>query len=109
MTNKNNSGVSEELSRMIPIIRDYFDNQPIETAWLFGSYSRGEASDESDIDILVRYVNPSRLSLLDIARINSNLGKLLGKRVDLIEDECLMPFARESADNDKILIYERAV
>ena len=37
-----------------------------------------------------------------------DLKNLLGCEVDLITDGGLMPFARESADRDKILIYERA-
>lgn len=36
----------------------------------------------------------------------TSLSNLLGRKVDLVEDGCLMPFARESAERDKILIYE---
>ena len=35
-------------------LREFFTLQPVEKAWVFGSYSRGEESRESDIDILVR-------------------------------------------------------
>ena len=40
---------------IIPKIRAYFKTQPIEKAWLFGSYSRGEENENSDIDILVDF------------------------------------------------------
>lgn len=40
----------------------YFKSQPILRAWLFGSYSRGDETEESDIDILVDYDNESPLS-----------------------------------------------
>lgn len=36
-------------------LREFFTLQPVEKAWVFGSYSRGEESRESDIDILVRF------------------------------------------------------
>ena len=36
-----------------------------------------------------------------------DLKELLGKEVDLITEGGLLPFARESAERDKILIYER--
>jgi len=36
-----------------------------------------------------------------------NMKKALGKEVDLVEEGCLLPFAAETADKDKILIYER--
>ena len=42
-----------------------------------------------------------------ISRLTVGLSRLLDRRVDLIEDDCLLPFARSSADKDKILIYER--
>ena len=35
---------------------------PIEKAWLFGSYSRGEEGPESDIDLLVRFDDDARIS-----------------------------------------------
>jgi predicted nucleotidyltransferase len=36
-----------------------------------------------------------------------DLKELLGREVDLITEGGLLPFARESAERDKILIYER--
>lgn len=89
-------------------IQEYFKTQPIEKAWVFGSFSRGEERADSDIDILVRYKEDENVSLFSISHIMASLSDLLGRKVDLVEDDCLMAFARESADRDKILIYERA-
>jgi hypothetical protein len=36
-----------------------------------------------------------------------DLKELLGRNVDLVTDDALADFARQSVDNDKILIYER--
>ena len=36
-----------------------------------------------------------------------DLGQIVRRPVDLIEDDYLMPFARKTADRDKIKIYER--
>ena len=41
-----------ELSKL-ESIRNYFNTQPVLKAYLFGSYVRGQADSESDIDILV--------------------------------------------------------
>lgn len=38
---------------IIPQIAKYFETQPVLKAWLFGSYSRGEQREDSDIDILI--------------------------------------------------------
>ena len=92
---------------MTQTIADYFKTQPICRAWLFGSFARGEETPESDIDILVEYDKDARISLLTISHMMGELEKSTGRRVDLIEDGCLLPFAVESANRDKKLIYER--
>lgn len=99
--------LSSNVQNMIPKIQQYLLNQPIEKAWLFGSCSRGEEASGSDIDILVRYKKGVRISLFTISRIITSLSKILNIRVDVVEDECLQPFAKGSVDKDKILIYER--
>ena len=48
----------------------------------FGSYARGEASPESDIDILVEFKNPP--SLLSLIRLENELSEILGIKVDLV-------------------------
>ena len=92
---------------MTQIIADYFKTQPVLKAWLFGSFARGEETPESDVDILVQYDDTARISLLTISHMMGELERSTGRRVDLIEDGCLLPFAVESANRDKRLIYER--
>ena len=92
---------------MTKIIADYFKTQPVVKAWLFGSFAPGEETPESDIDILVQYDSDARISLLTISHMMGELERSTGRRVDLIEDGCLLPFAVESANRDKQLIYER--
>ena len=92
---------------MIQLIADYFKTQPVLKAWLFGSFARGEETEDSDLDILVEYDKNARISLLTISHMMGELEKSTGRRIDLIEDGCLLPFAVESANRDKVLIYER--
>ena len=92
---------------MIQLIANYFKTQPVMKAWLFGSFARGEETPDSDIDILVEYDENARISLLTISHMMGELEKSTGRRIDLIEDGCLLPFAVESANRDKVLIYER--
>ena len=99
---------SAEVQKMIPQIQAYLATQPIERAYLFGSCSRGEERPDSDVDLLVTYTDSDSMSLMDISRIMVNLSKKLNRKVDLVEDAYLRPFARESVDHDKIKIYERA-
>ena len=89
-------------------IADYFKTQPVLKAWLFGSYSRGEQREDSDVDILILPDKSQHFSLFTLSGMYEDLKDLLGIEVDLITEGGLMPFARESANRDKILIYERA-
>ena len=52
----------------IQTIRDYFVDKPVLKAYLFGSYSRNEADEDSDVDILVD---------LDYSRHKERLGHIL--------------------------------
>lgn len=99
---------SADVQKLIPQIQEYLATQPIERAYLFGSCSRGEEKPNSDVDLLVTYTDSDSLSLMDISRMMVNLGKHIHRRVDMVEDSCLMPFARKSVERDKILLYERA-
>ena len=87
-------------------IADYFKTQPIVKAWLFGSFARGEETPLSDVDLLVQYADGG-ISLLKHCAMINDLEELLDRPVDLIEDGTLLPFAIESANRDKKLIYER--
>ena len=92
---------------MTQAIADYFRTQPVLKAWLFGSFARGEETPESDIDILVQFDHGQPIGLLRYAGMWREIEELVGRKVDLVEDGTLMPFAVESANRDKQLIYER--
>ena len=86
---------------------EYFKTQPVLKAWLFGSFARGEQTQDSDIDILVT-LDHSQPVGLKFFGMYEDLQEMLGRNVDLVVDRTLAPFARESVERDKILIYERA-
>ncbi len=86
-------------------ISGYLATQPVQRAWLFGSFARGEQREDSDIDILVAF-DPT-VGLFKYAAIYTDLKELLGREVDLVQEGALKPYAAATADRDKILIYER--
>lgn len=88
-------------------VREFFKTKPIEKAWLFGSFSRGEEGPDSDVDILVTLTPDAHMGLSWFGMI-CDLEDLLNRPVDLVIEGDLLPFAKKTADKDKILIYERA-
>jgi len=49
---------------------------------LFGSFARDEADEESDIDLVVEFGR--QIGLFEFARLQRELGELLGRRVELV-------------------------
>jgi len=88
-------------------IRDYFKTQPVEKAWVFGSFSRGEEREDSDIDIIISLIPGTRMGLKFFA-MNLELEDLLHRPVDLVIECDLLPFTEKTANRDKVLIYARA-
>ena len=95
-------------ARVIQKVREYLSTQPVLKAWVFGSFSRGEQTPSSDVDIIVVFDEKAEVSLIGYIRILYELENIFGRKVDLVEDGSLLPFAVESANRDRKLIYERA-
>ena len=91
---------------IIEALRHYFSTRPVLKAWLFGSFSRGEETKDSDVDIMVS-LDKSKPIGLKFFGMWSDLEELLGRKVDLVSEGTLLPFAQESVERDKILVYER--
>ncbi|HEX9990785.1 MAG TPA: nucleotidyltransferase family protein [Chloroflexia bacterium] len=60
---------------------------------VFGSVARGEATPDSDLDLLVE-MEPGR-SLLDLSRLLLDLQDLVGSEVDVITDNSLHWYIRD--------------
>lgn len=89
-------------------ILKYLQQQPINKAWIFGSFSRGEETMESDLDIMVSFIPEAKVGLFKFNQIKEDLQNLTGRSVDLVTATSLLPFAQKSAMEDRKLIYERA-
>ena len=88
-------------------ISNYFKNQPVDKAWVFGSFSRGEERADSDVDIMITLIPGTRMGLRFFA-MNLELEELLHRPVDLVIEGDLLPFAEKTANRDKVLVYARA-
>ena len=80
----------------------------IKKVYLFGSYSRGEETDNSDIDLRIEFDN--RFNLFDLSEMSYLLKQKSGKKVDIATQEPteMDPAFYNSIKKDEICIYERA-
>ncbi len=89
----------EEIKRKIlPILKKY----GVTRAGIFGSVVRGEAREESDIDILVEI--ESRMSSLDFVGLKLELEEALGKPVDLGEYSEIKPIIKKQILEEEVPI-----
>lgn len=88
------------------VITVFFEKKPVKKVWLFGSYARGEADDNSDVDVLVD-IDHSKPVGWEYYVWRDELVALLKKKVDVVsvgwENAHIKPFI----DKDKLVIYER--
>jgi predicted nucleotidyltransferase len=70
---------------------------------VFGSYARGEAKPESDIDILVEF--SERKSLLDLVGIEQELSEALGVKADLLTEKSISPYLIDRIKKEMEVIY----
>jgi uncharacterized protein len=88
----------------IELIQHYFKAQPVLKGYLFGSYVRGEATLESDIDILVD-LDYSEAIGWEFIQMQIDLQNLLSKKVDLVSARGLSKYIQPIIDGEKQLIY----
>jgi hypothetical protein len=86
-----------DLPEIQRIIRNHWDelsqNYSVATIAIFGSYVRGEARQESDIDILVEFNRTP--GFFKFMQLEERLGELLGARVELVTKAALKPHIGE--------------
>ena len=88
------------------VISDYFQNKPVLKAYLFGSYARGEANEQSDVDILIE-LDYSQSIGLAFVEMQLDLQDMLSRKVDLVSERGLSKFIKPFIEQEKELIYAR--
>ena len=93
---------------ILPIVKRY----SVDKATLFGSYARGDATAESDVDILIECNNIRNME--DYLQLQEGLKGVIGKNVDVVMADALQSDHTRATkrlikniEKDKVVIYER--
>lgn len=92
--------------KLIESIKTYLKSTPINKAWIFGSFSRGEETPQSDLDILVEMKRDAKMGF-GFFKMIGDLERISGRSVDLVECNMLDPHVAPFVNRDRMLIYER--
>jgi len=82
----------------------YFKDKPVKEVYLFGSYARGEAREDSDIDLGV-VIERSNMSIWQYAGMALGLEDILKKKVDLVQIDLMHSWVKRNYEKEKIGIY----
>lgn len=93
--------IKAQLQELKPILMQKYQ---VETIGVFGSYSRKEQKNKSDVDILVTFVEPSDIDIVDFIEIKQFLRRKLKVKVDLVKKSALKPLIREKILEETIYI-----
>lgn len=94
-----------QISLYQKLLADFFKDQPVRRAYMFGSFVRGENKPGSDLDILVE-LEPGT-GLFKFISIQNQLSTVLKMQIDLISANGLSPKIKPYIDSEKILVYEK--
>ncbi len=85
--------------KLIPIL----EQNDVKKSSLFGSVARGEENKDSDIDIIVEFKKDK--SLFDLVRMERQIKKALGRKVDLLTPKSIHPLLLDYIMKDQVQIY----
>jgi uncharacterized protein len=88
-----------KLSLLMPVLEEKYHVQRLE---IFGSYTRGEQSEKSDLDLLITFSAP--YSLWDLLDVKEFLSKKLRLKVDLVPKDSIKPMLKEQITQEAIPI-----
>lgn len=78
----------------------------LEYLGLFGSYARGEAKNNSDIDFLYKFRPSVRKTLFDVGGMLIELEQRFAKEIDLVQRNNIKPRLRSYIESEAVTLYE---
>ncbi len=79
----------------------------IETIGVFGSVSRGEDTEDSDIDIFYTF-SPDRTDYDNFFSLHEYLEALFDRQIEMVSEKCMTPQLRRCVEPDMIVVAKPA-
>ena len=93
--------IKTKIEEIKPVLKEKFQ---VETIGVFGSYSREEQNKTSDVDVLVTFLEPNDIDLIDFIEIKEFLSEMLQVKVDLVKKSALKPIIKDKILEETVYI-----
>ena len=90
------------------IIAEFCQRNQVRRLSLFGSVLREDFSPDSDVDILVEFEPGTRMGLIRLSGLEIELGKIIGRKVDLNTPGFLNKYYRNKILSEADVQYDAA-
>jgi uncharacterized protein len=97
---KANMNISQLLQQKRQQVLEIAEGHGARNVRLFGSVARGEATETSDLDLLIEM--DSGRGLLDVIAIKQDLEELLGCKVDVVTEAAISPYLRDKVLHEAV-------
>lgn len=91
--------MDEIINKLVIFLKKY----GVKKIEIFGSYARGDAKPESDLDVIVEFED--RKSLLELVGIEQELEDTLGIKVDLLTRASISPYLIEKIGKESMVVF----
>lgn len=93
-----------EIEDIKKALKKVLNKYPVSRVNLFGSYARGEANEESDVDLIIEFTE--EIGLFKKLGLKEELAEVLNRDVDLIEIQDFDEDVRINASKEMVCVYE---
>ena len=76
----------------------------VEHLYMFGSTARGEAKDDSDVDLFFDY-EKGKLGLFELMDVKAYAARILGRKTDIMTRNSLHPHLRKRIEESSMLVF----
>lgn len=90
-----------QLEQLKPVLKKEFQ---VDTIGIFGSYSQSRQNTKSDLDILVTFLEPNDIDLIDFIALKQFLSRKLKVKVDLVQKDALKPRIKDGILQETIYV-----
>lgn len=93
--------IKAQLEVLKPALKERFG---VVTIGVFGSFSRGEQTKKSDVDVLVEFSADAKIGFFKFLDLEEFLSRKLGVKVDLVTKDALKPFIGERILQEVVMV-----